>query len=242
MDKTIFYALVAGLTPAIFWIYFWMQEDNDDLPEPKSLIAATFVFGGLAALISLAIQAFLINTHILVNKTEITIITFAFIEESLKFLAVYKIALATKFNNERMDPVLYMIIGALGFAAVENIFYLIDYIHDLKYIQSLIDGGYRFVGSTIVHIISSGFVGLGCAILYFKKRNIKIISLLLASLVAIVMHSLFNFFVNSGSKFYNNIAFYSSWAVVVILLLIFEFLRHDMRVRPRSNIRHQLEN
>jgi RsiW-degrading membrane proteinase PrsW (M82 family) len=53
-----------------------------------------------------------------------------------------------------------MITGALGFAAIENMYYIIDYIHNYKYLQSLVDGGYRFIGATLLHIITSAAIGI----------------------------------------------------------------------------------
>ena len=187
-----------------------MKEDDDDMPEPKMLVAETFIFGGIIALVAVAFEALVIKIQLAKYGTSSGIIIFAFIEEFLKFFIVYKVALKTKFNNERMDPVLYMIIGGLGFAAVENIFYLIDYIHNLQYIKSMIDGSYRFIGSTLVHTISSAFIGLGCAAMYFKRKSIKTITTIIGLIIATTMHSIFNFLVTSGNDLYKHIAFYGS--------------------------------
>ena len=240
MEKVWLYGLVAGIFPVIFWIIFWMKEDDDDMPEPKILVIKTFILGGLIAFVALAVQAIIIKFQIAKYGVASGVILFAFVEEFLKFFIVYKIALTTRFNNERMDPVLYMIIGALGFAAVENIFYLIDYINDLEYIKSMIDGSYRFIGSTLVHTISSAFIGLGCAAFYFKGRQVRFIALIIGLLAATLMHSIFNFLVTSGNDFYKDIAFYGSWISIVFLLMIFEYLRLETRVRPRSDVRKDI--
>lgn len=237
MEKTWLYALVAGIFPAIFWIIFWMREDDDDMPEPRTLIIETFIFGGLIGFVASGTETLINYLDIVKYETIAGIILFAFIEEFLKFFIVYKTALQTRFNNERMDPVLYMIVGGLGFAAMENIFYLIDYIHNFEYIKSMIDGGYRFIGSTLLHTISSAFIGIGCAVFYFKKWNIKIVAVLIGLIIATIMHSLFNFLVMSGNDLYKDIAFYGSWSSIVILLVIFEILRRETRIRPRSDIR-----
>ncbi len=237
MEKVWLYASVAGILPALFWILFWMREDKETIPEPKILVIKTFIFGGVAAILSLAFEALIIQLEILKFGSENGVIIFAFIEEFLKFFIVYHIALKTNFNNERTDPVLYMIIGALGFAAVENIAYLIDYINNSLYIKSMIDGSYRFIGSTLLHTISSAFIGIVCALLFFKNTKLKLFFTLISLAIATIMHALFNFLVSSQNKFYENIAFYGSWISVVILLLIFEYLRRDWRVRPRTLVR-----
>jgi RsiW-degrading membrane proteinase PrsW (M82 family) len=93
---------------------------------------------------------------------------------------------------------------------VENIFYLIDYINNLEYVKSMIDGSYRFIGSTLVHTISSAFIGLGCALVYFKRKSVRFMALLIGLLIATIMHSLFNFLVTSQDDFLKDIAFYGS--------------------------------
>jgi RsiW-degrading membrane proteinase PrsW (M82 family) len=187
-----------------------MREDQDTIPEPKILVAKTFIFGGIISLAALAIEALIIKLEILKYGTDSGIIAFAFVEEFLKFFAVYHIALMTKFNNERTDPVLYLIVGALGFSAVENIFYLIDYIHDSLYIKSMIDGAYRFIGATLIHTISSAFIGVTCAIFFFKTTKIRLFFVILSLFIATILHSIFNFFVRSGNEFYEDLAFYGS--------------------------------
>jgi hypothetical protein len=56
------------------------------------------------------------------------------------------------------------------------------------------------------------------------------------------MHSLFNFLVTSQDDFLKDIAFYGSWISIVLILVAFEFLRRETRIRPRSNIRKKIRN
>ena len=238
MDKMWIHILIIGLLPAFFWVFFWLREDKDSDPEPTKLIVKTFIAGGVAAFLALIIQAMIIQFQLYKNGEVSGVFAFAFVEEILKFFVIYEFALKSRFNNERMDPVLYMIIGAIGFSAVENIFYLFDYIHNSEYIKSMIDGSYRFVGSTLVHTISSAFIGLGCAAMFFKPKIYRFFTILIGLTVSILAHSIFNFLVSSGDEFYKNLAFYLSWVSIVILLVIFEYLRRDQRIRPRSSVRH----
>ena len=48
--NTIFFSLIGGILPALFWLYFWLKEDKLK-PEPRSLIMLSF-FGGMIAVIS----------------------------------------------------------------------------------------------------------------------------------------------------------------------------------------------
>ena len=43
MDSTHFaIAFLAGLIPALFWLWFWLREDKAH-PEPRALIATSFI-------------------------------------------------------------------------------------------------------------------------------------------------------------------------------------------------------
>ena len=45
-------ALIGGILPALFWLWFWIREDKEK-PEPKKLLFGAFVGGSIAVLIAL---------------------------------------------------------------------------------------------------------------------------------------------------------------------------------------------
>ncbi|MCX7831232.1 MAG: PrsW family intramembrane metalloprotease [Acidobacteria bacterium] len=110
------------------------------------------------------------------------------IEETLKYLVVRDKVLRSSELDEPADVILYMIISALGFAAVENILQLIR--HPLK--TALIITFFRFWGAIFLHALCSGFLGYFLALALFDTKNrikLKIIGISGASF----LHSLFNF-------------------------------------------------
>ena len=46
--NVIIFALLGGIIPAFFWLWFWIKEDKLN-PEPKSAIISAFI-GGILAL------------------------------------------------------------------------------------------------------------------------------------------------------------------------------------------------
>ena len=46
--------VVLGFLPGFAWLYFYLREDTH--PEPKSLIALTFLAGAVSAFIALGIE------------------------------------------------------------------------------------------------------------------------------------------------------------------------------------------
>ena len=57
-DSTAFaIAFLAGLIPALFWLWFWLREDKAR-PEPRILIATAFIAGILIVPLVLPLQQF----------------------------------------------------------------------------------------------------------------------------------------------------------------------------------------
>jgi RsiW-degrading membrane proteinase PrsW (M82 family) len=160
---------------------------------------------------------------------------FSFIEELAKLSAVFIAALGTVWNNEKRDPMIYMIIGALGFTAVENFYYILDSLKNFEYLNSLIGGSYRFLGASLLHVITSATIGLFISFVFFKRKKIRMVMAFLGLIFATGIHTLFNFLVLSGNDSYEKIAFYGSWFLIIILLIIFEVFDKKEKYRIRKD-------
>ncbi|MEK7558273.1 MAG: PrsW family glutamic-type intramembrane protease, partial [Patescibacteria group bacterium] len=119
--QTVFIALTGGILPALLWLWFWLKEDMN--PEPRGLLLLSFLGGMAVVIVVLPIEKFAYSEL----KDGILLITaWSAIEEVAKYGAAYFIALKTRFLDEPMDYVIYMITVALGFAALENTLFLIS--------------------------------------------------------------------------------------------------------------------
>src|SRR3989338_11379966 len=126
--QLILYAFLGGFLPVLLWLWFWLKEDCH--PEPRKIIFLTFLAG--AAIIPFAflaeyavIKIFISRGWASMNYYSVAIIfIFAAIEEYFKYFAAKKAALQRKNFDEPIDGLVYLITAALGFAAVENIFFL----------------------------------------------------------------------------------------------------------------------
>jgi RsiW-degrading membrane proteinase PrsW (M82 family) len=118
----------------------------------------------------------------------------AFSEELFKYLIV-KVKITNNPNlDEPVDIMIYMVVAALGFAAVENILYLFDPIGQMSFDQvinrALVIDFVRFVGATFLHTLCSAVVGYSLAISFCRgKKKYLIFGILLATL----LHGLYNF-------------------------------------------------
>jgi RsiW-degrading membrane proteinase PrsW (M82 family) len=214
-------ALLGGIVPAFLWLLFWLREDNQK-PEPKGLIATIFFIGMICVIVVIPFQKF-IQSH--VSSYEWQIIGWASIEELVKYLGVIIILYKTEFIDEPVDWPILLITVALGFAALENSLFLIKPLSLGEGATSLLTGQLRFLGSTLLHAVSTGVVGIALGLSFYMKRYVKGIYLFFSLVLAIALHSAFNFFImdNNGNSFLRVFGFL--WVVTIIIMLLFEKLR-----------------
>jgi RsiW-degrading membrane proteinase PrsW (M82 family) len=216
----IIFAALFGIIPAIVWLWFWLKEDIH--PEPTKFIIFCFLGGMLAVFVALPLQ------HIVEGWTsDYTILFFlwAFIEEALKFAAAWMGGIHTTADDEPIDPVIYMIVAALGFVAMENTLFLIDPLISGNLADTIITGNLRFIGATLLHIISSSTIGIFYALSFNKARSRKIIYVLSGFILAVLLHAVFNLLImNSvaGSLF---VIFGVVWTGLILLMLLLERIK-----------------
>jgi RsiW-degrading membrane proteinase PrsW (M82 family) len=235
----IIFAIAAGVIPAIFWLWFWLHEDEAH-PEPKPLIGLVFVFGCLAVIPAFILEKALGVTDVLGSGNELFLILliWAVIEEGLKFLAVYGVALKSRFYDEPVDAMIYMITAALGFAAVENTLFILSNLLDKgpNGIEYLLTGNFRFLGATLVHIVASALIGWAIGLTYNSRLGKKIGYFILGLTGAIVLHALFNYFIikSNGGQIFK--IFGLLWLAGVVIIFLFEKVKQDINQKTISSI------
>ena len=214
-------AFLGGIIPSLLWLWFWLKEDEEH-PEPKLLIAIVFIMGMAAVVVVLPIQKFI---QAQIGSHEGQLILWASVEEILKYLAVLIVLYKTNKANEPIDWPIYLITAALGFAALENALFLIKPLSVNETTVGLLTGGLRFLGSTLLHTITSGTIGIAMGISFYMQGYARRLFFLIGFIVAIALHSAFNFFIirNDGNDFLKVFAFL--WVVTVIVMLLFEKIR-----------------
>ncbi len=219
--STIPYAILGGVAPAILWLWFWMYEEDSDDPEPIGLVVMSFILGGIIVLIAMWMEKFSLN-FIKDNTTQIVV--WAGIEEVLKLIGVSFIVFGNNIVRRPIDYPMYFIATALGFAAFENVLYLIKPLSTSDSIVGMLTGNLRFLGSTLLHAIASSMIGSALGLSFYLKQN-RTIYFIIGIMCAISLHSIFNFFImkGSGENFLSVFGFL--WVVAIINILIFEKLK-----------------
>ena len=200
MNYRIFLYIFFGVLPALVWLSYYLRKDVH--PEPRLMIFKVFLWGSFITL-----PVFLIQLGLSALLTELKLPSFiisllywfvviALTEEFFKYLVVRGKVFNSHHLDEPLDIMLYMIIAALGFAALENVLYLFSPADNLSFNQvlnnTLIISFIRFIGATFLHTLCSGTVGYFLALSFYETKNKR--WLFLAGLsIAAILHGLYNF-------------------------------------------------
>jgi RsiW-degrading membrane proteinase PrsW (M82 family) len=226
-------AFLAGLIPALFWLWFWLREDSAR-PEPRSLIASAFLAGMLVVVLVLPLQQFAIDRF----SGQNLFIVWVIIEEVLKYAAALMVVLWNKMVDEPIDAIIYMITIALGFSALENALFIFNPLEQGDVVGSLQTGNFRFLGATLLHVLASGTVGVFMALSFYKRDLVKIFSATFGLCIAIVLHTLFNFFImeatneDEGETILG--VFMFVWMGIIILFLVFEKVKQLEKIHRKA--------
>jgi RsiW-degrading membrane proteinase PrsW (M82 family) len=228
--QTIGIALLGGILPALIWLWFWLKEDSTN-PEPKGLLLLTFLGGILSVVAVLPLQRF--SEAYFSNGTTLMVV-WAGLEEIVKYIFVAIIALRSRHCDEPIDFAIYMITGALGFAALENALFLLDPLSLQDSVVSLLTGNLRFIGSMLLHVVASGIIGMAIGFAYYKNFIRREIALFTGIILSIALHSAFNYFIiNNNQNVFS--VFTLLWIVTIVFIFLFELLRRlsGRNYRPR---------
>lgn len=223
----IYFKIMAAIAPAIVLAMIMIGRDRRTEPI-KWLLAAV----GLGVLCGPAV--ILLGCLILPDVPADTylgafltsFLDAAIPEESLKFLALWFLAKRCRHFDEMFDGIVYAVCIGMGFAGLENIFYLLGE-----------EEGWLFVGigrallSVPAHyffaIIMGAFFSLG----WFDAKNRRLY-LSMALLVPIVVHGLFDTLLFSLGI---NIEF--SGYILVVFLIGFRYIRRYTRQLTNSMLK-----
>ncbi len=217
-------AFTCGLIPALFWLWFWLREDNEH-PEPYLLIAITFIAGMAVVPLALPLQKYAMGLYHGDNLIYVWVI----IEEVLKYGVALSIILWNRAVDEPIDMIIYMITIALGFACLENTLFLLNPLATGDYVNSALTGSFRFLGATLLHVLASGTVGVMMAFSFHKDSLTRMFAGLLGLCLAVVLHALFNFFIMDASGETILGVFLFVWFGIIVLFLLFEKIKQVER-------------
>lgn len=210
--------LLLGLLPSFAWLIFYLKEDPN--PEPKKLIFETFLAGAISTFIVLGVQMAFngwATDRGIIQYSLISFFVLSAIEELFKFGAARLVIDKHPYDfDEPVDAMIYLIVAALGFAAVENIAAASKSSELLFETTTL-----RFIGATLLHTLSSGLLG------YYWAREIitrKKYLLYVGFFMATALHTVFNYLILN----YEPVVVPTTFLIVAALFILYDFekLKH----------------
>ena len=196
--------IVLGFLPSLIWLGYWLRKDSH--PEPKVLIAKTLLLGIMLSPLAIVLELLFaqyaarmlgIDSRVFSDSPWFYLWA-AFVEEVVKYLAVYFIVLRSPDFDEPVDAMVYMLTAAMGFAAMENIL-VINRVFADGAAATIGLWGLRFAGATLLHALSSALLGYFIALAWFyfsHRKTLFAVGLALAT----VFHWVFNLFISQMHK------------------------------------------
>lgn len=221
----IFLALLGGLLPALVWLWFWLREDKKH-PEPFRAILRAFLGGMLVVFIALPLQKVALPLY----SGATLLVVWVIIEEVLKYTAALALIFWSKVVDEPIDYVIYLITIALGFSALENALFLFNPLTSGDLVTTLLTGKFRFLGATLLHVLSSGIIGMFLAFAFYKSAQMKLLFGTIGLCIAIALHSIFNVLIMDAQGETILGVFLLVWIGIIGLFFLFERIK-----RPRTN-------
>ena len=212
-------ALAVGFIPALIWLVFWLFEDRRR-PEPRHMIIRTFLLGMIAVPIVLPLEKLAVDAGIPVSFQLFFI--WAFIEEAVKFGLALAFVLRNSAVDEPIDLPIYMISIALGFAALENTLFLLSPVSDGKLLESIVTGNMRFIGASLIHVLSSAIIGGALAFAYYRETWDKMWFGAVGLILAVSLHAVFNLLIITTGASNILTVFLGVWVGIIFLLLALE--------------------
>ena len=228
---TLGYVFLGGLLPSFIWLYFLLKEDSR-CPEPRTLIMITFIACMVAVPLALPLEQY-VKTNLTGNLSVFT--AWALIEEVLKYSMVAIFVLWRPVVDEAPDYVIYMVTVALGFASAENMLFLFGPFSDGQFTTGLFTNNVRFLGSTLLHVVASGAIGLALAFSDAYRPRVRVAAAALGLILAIVLHTAFNMLIINQGTSTTLGAFFLVWTVAIVFFAAFEVLKYFQYRRFPTN-------
>ena len=218
------YAFFGGLLPSLIWLYFLLKEDSR-CPEPRTMIGLAFVAGMAGVPVVLPLEQFAAAQLSAAGQLHV-LTAWALIEEVTKYAMAAVFIFWRGAVDEAPDYVIYMLTVALGFAAAENMLFLLVPFESGRLALGLFTGDLRFLGSTLLHVIASSAIGFTLAFSVSFGPAARTAFAAFGLILAVSLHTAFNALIMHTGSTTALSAFFLVWSVAVIFFAAFEVLKY----------------
>lgn len=234
---TISFVIFAALAPAA-WLLWTIYRKDSAQPEPTKWLVKAFVYGVLSVFLSFIVS---IPTSMMLDwdidkqtySSFMEAITDSFLfaaipEELAKLFMLWLLLRKNPFFDEHFDGIVYAVCIGLGFAALENVFYLLGGIEDLSWIGT---GIMRAFISVPAHYFFAILMGYYYSIYHFGiDISLKAKVMILAA--PVIAHGIFDAILFS-------MQIDESLSGIIMILFIVFFTK--LKKRAKEKVTHLIE-
>ncbi|MBQ2529530.1 MAG: PrsW family intramembrane metalloprotease [Treponema sp.] len=238
MKALFFSVLIPALLPVtLVLIYIWQKDKNER--EPLGTVLLTVLFGAAVSLAAGPIELFLekllpfffpkdsVSYSLIENFFGV-----ALIEELLKWLVLMLFIWKNRKFNYSYDGVVYAVSSSLGFAAAENISYILAFGNGIAFSRAI----FAIPG----HACFGVFMGF-----FFSKAKISaaneksfVCPMIMTVAVPTIVHGIYDFLLSPAAESISFSGFFTAYVIIIDILsfiLIRNQFKHDKRLFPPND-------
>jgi RsiW-degrading membrane proteinase PrsW (M82 family) len=178
--------ILISIAPVLIIITYVYYRDKYDR-EPWKMLVRALVLGAVITVPVIFVERFLSHfspASPLLSAAYSGFVVAGFTEETFKFVAFMLFVWKSIHFNEKFDGIVYAVFISLGFAAVENVLYVMN-------------GGYRVgiiraLTAVPAHALFGVVMGYHLALARFFPKQ-RLIMLFLAWILPVLLHGFYNF-------------------------------------------------
>ena len=234
---------LAAIIPMLLYLFLIWKFDRYDR-EPLKFLFINYLWGAIGAIVLSIIGSLFLSTIASVfvkdqsSLAKLGAIVFApLVEETMKGSFLIITVASRKFDNIT-DGIVYGGAIGLGFGMTENFFYFVSYAEVVQSWLMLII--VRSLFSAVMHCVSTAILGAFFGYAKFKSINKKIIFGFLGLLIAIFIHSAWNF--SLSFKHFAPLGFLFLFLSVVIFITAFSISVMGERKIIFSELQGEVDN
>ena len=224
-----FWHVFAAVLPALVILFYVYKQDY--FPEPKNIVFKTFIFG----------CSIIIFLNLILNDVDNfaekffegetfnffdSFIRAAFLEEISKMVIIVFFCTRKDEFDEPMDGLVYGVAASLGFAAYENIEYVMYALNEPSFEIATI----RAYTAVPLHALCGIMMGFLITQSIFEKEN-NYFNLVLALFIPVGIHGLYNFSLSSST-----VSSYFSYIILIAFIVRAYFLFKSLKIRQSRSI------
>ena len=232
-----FVYIVAATLPAILILFYVYKQDK--FPEPRHIVIKTFIFGcAITLAIKLLIPVFDDYSHkYFTGETYYFFDSFiraAFLEELFKlFVLVFYCSRKTEFD-EPMDGLVYGVAASLGYAAYENIEYVLYAYNEPSFHLAYV----RALSAVPMHALVGVVMGFLITQSIFEEKH-NYLNLFMALSIPALIHGFYNY-IYSTSLISNYMATVLLFAMFLRAIYMFRDLKKKQIAGPKVHAKKYL--